>query len=76
MKRSVGEQIAAEMEAGHAISGAHVEATAKEIDRAIRREKAKAWDECAASLGRDEEPTPKDARILIKYNPYRGRARR
>lgn len=62
--KTAGERIAAAMEAGHAISGAHVEDTARAIDRAIRRAQAKAWDEGFVA---DYESRGKAT------NPYRGR---
>lgn len=52
-----------------------VEQQGKRIDRAIRREKAKAWDECvfeAAMRGLGKMKTGD----LRAANPYRGRARR
>lgn len=66
-RKTVGERIAADMEAGHAISGAHVEDTARAIDRAIRRAKAESWDEGFVA----DYETRGSAE-----NPYRGREKR
>ncbi len=70
-RKTVGERIAAAMEAGHAISGAHVEDTARAIDRAIRRAQAKAWED-GFTVGNNYAFDLK----VSDENPYRGRAKR
>lgn len=42
-RKTDGERIAQRMQESWAISGVHVEATAREIDRIIRRRMAEAW---------------------------------
>lgn len=65
-KRTVGERLAGNF-LFHSPE-AHKETVAIAIDRAIRREKAKAWDE------RDKTGWTLDGRP--PQNPYRGRAKR
>lgn len=42
-KKTDGERIAQRMQENWAISGVHVEATAREIDRIIRKRQSEAW---------------------------------
>lgn len=70
-RKTVGERIASAMEAGHAISGAHVEDTARAIDRAVRRAQAEAFDE-GFTTGNNYAFDLK----ISDENPYRGRAKR
>ena len=42
-KKTDGERIAQRMQENWAISGVHVEATAREIDRIIRKRQREAW---------------------------------
>lgn len=65
-KKTDGERIAQRMAENWAIHGAHIEATAQEIDRLIRKRMAEAWD-----LGR----TYGINNIAADANPYRGRRR-
>lgn len=44
-RKTDGERIAERMEEGWALSGAHVDATAKAIDRLVRKRMGEAWEE-------------------------------
>jgi hypothetical protein len=58
-KKTDGERIAERMVEGWALSRARVDATAKAIDRLIRKRMGEAWDQGNVSY--------------LKDNPYRGR---
>lgn len=65
-RKTDGERIAQRMQESWAISGVHVEATAREIDRIIRRRMAEAWDKGWGS------PKWQD----MDENPYRKRSKK
>lgn len=65
-RKTDGERIAQRMQENWAISGVHVEATAREIDRIIRRRMAEAWDKGWGS--------PKWQNM--DENPYRKRSKK
>lgn len=74
-KRTVGKRIAFAQEF-YQLGLRQSENLKRRIDAAIRREKAKSWDECAAFLHASGAILPVAARSVQYGNPYRGRAKR
>jgi hypothetical protein len=67
-RKTDGERIAQRMAENWAIHGAHIEATAQEIDRLIRKRMAEAWGEGWFASNWD--------RKRVHENPYRGRTKK
>lgn len=63
-RKTDGERIAERMVEGWALSGEHINATEKAIDRIVRRRMAEAWDDGWFH---------KTAGTKLDENPYRGR---
>lgn len=67
-RKTDGERIANQMLLGWALSGEHVAATAKVIDRLLRKRMAEAWGEGWFASNWDKK--------RVHENPYRGRAKK
>ncbi|MBU6379098.1 MAG: hypothetical protein KJS95_11275 [Gammaproteobacteria bacterium] len=67
-RKTDGERIANQMLLGWALSGEHVAATAKVIDRLIRKRMAEAWEDGWLDQYND--------RRRLNENPYRGRRKK
>lgn len=78
-RKTIGERVAAWWFKGSFQGGVDRRALANEIDRAIRREKAKAWDEAVDTWVGVGIPNPSTVGLVERAtatNPYRGRVNR
>lgn len=76
MKRSIGERLIRKHFDATFDGNGEILAAAKDVDHAIRRAKAKAWDECYVRICESALCIAADLKVSRSANPYRGRAKR